>query len=98
MARPVKCRKICCEADSICFVPLGIQPGKAAEVVMTLDEMEAVRLVDLEGKYHEAAAKSMGVSRQTLGNIVEAARRKMTDAIIKRKVLVIRGGEVEKKR
>ena len=96
MARPVKCRKICCGQDSLCFAPLGAKAGRLREIVMTLDELEAVRLVDLEKKYHAEAAVSMGVSRQTLGNIVESARAKMAEAVINGKVLAIRGGAVQK--
>jgi uncharacterized protein len=98
MARPVKCRKICCGEESLCFAPLGAKAGKLPEVVMTLDELEAVRLVDMEKKYHAEAALSMGVSRQTLGNIVESARAKIAEAVIKGKVLAIRGGAVQRRK
>ncbi len=97
MARPVKCRKICCGEESLCFAPLGAKQGKLREIVMTLDELEALRLVDLEKKYHAQAALSMGVSRQTLGNIVESARAKTTEAIIKGCVLAVKGGTILKK-
>lgn len=98
MARPVKCRKICCREDSLCFAPLGAKAGELAEIVMTLDELEAVRLVDLEKKYHSEAALSMGVSRQTLGNIVESGRAKMAEAVIKGRLLAVRGGAVQRKK
>ena len=76
------------------FKPAGV-PGRALEeVVLSLDEAESIRLADLEGLYQEAAAFRMGVSRQTFGRIVEAARRKVADAIINGKLLRIEGGEV----
>jgi len=63
------------------------------EVVLGFDEAEALRLADLEGLYQEAAARSMGVSRQTFGRIVELARKKVADAILNGKALRIDGGE-----
>ncbi len=64
------------------------------EVTLGLDGAEAIRLADLEGLYHDAAALSMGVSRQTFGRIIEAARRTVADAIINGKRLRIEGGEI----
>jgi predicted DNA-binding protein (UPF0251 family) len=98
MARPVKCRKVCCGADSRCFHPIGKDPRRLLKVEMTLDELEAVKLLDYEGKYQEEAAKSMGVSRQTIGNIVESARHKMAEAILYGKLLSVRGGNIVKKK
>jgi len=51
------------------------------------DELEAIRLTDLEGLYHEPAAKQMGVSRQTLGNILKRAHKKIAEALIQGKAI-----------
>jgi len=51
-------------------------------VDLARDELEAIRLTDLEGLYHEPAAKQMGVSRQTLGNILKRAHKKIAEALI----------------
>ena len=59
------------------------------EVRLALDEMEAIRLADLEGLYHEDAAQEMGVSRATFGRILQGARRKVADAIVGGKALRI---------
>lgn len=96
MARPFKCRKVCCTADSVCIQPVGKDPEKLGKIDMTMDEMEAVRLLDYEGKYQEDAAKSMGVSRQTIGNIIESARYKIAAAMLQGKVLTVKGGNVIK--
>jgi len=61
---------------------------------MTLDELEALRLADLEGLYQEEAAERMGVSRATFGRIVEAARRKTAQALVGGRALRIEGGAV----
>jgi predicted DNA-binding protein (UPF0251 family) len=74
--------------------PAGIPARELQEVRLGFDEAEALRLADLEGLYQEAAARSMGVSRQTFGRIIEMARRKTADAILNGKALRIDGGEI----
>jgi len=76
------------------FKPAGTPLGELAIVEMTLDELEALRLVDLDGLYQEDAAARMRVSRPTLGRIVESGRRKVADALVHRKALRIEGGPV----
>jgi len=77
------------------FKPRGIPIVDLEEIVMTLDEFEAVRMADLEGMYQEAAAQKMNVSRQTFGNIVEQGRKKIADALVNGKALRIEGGQVK---
>ncbi len=59
------------------------------ETVLDMDELEAVRLADHEGLYHEDAAQKMEVSRATFGRILNSARRKLADAVINGKALKI---------
>jgi predicted DNA-binding protein (UPF0251 family) len=66
------------------------------EVNLTLDELEAIRLADLGELYQEDAAKKMNVSRQTFGNIVNSAHKKIADALLNAKALKIEGGNVER--
>jgi len=65
------------------------------ELRLTVDEFEAVRLADLDGLHQDQAAEEMNVSRQTFGRIVESARRKIAEALVQAKALVIEGGEFE---
>jgi predicted Fe-Mo cluster-binding NifX family protein/predicted DNA-binding protein (UPF0251 family) len=58
-------------------------------VALERDELEALRLADLEGRYQDAAAAAMGVSRQTFGRIIESARRKVADALLNARALQI---------
>ena len=60
-----------------------------AEVALELDELEALRLADLDGLYQADVALRMGVSRQTVGNILERAHRKIADALLNGKALRI---------
>jgi len=66
------------------------------EVNLTLDELETVRLADLEGLYQEDAAKKMNISRQTFGNIINSAHKKIADVLLHAKALKIEGGVVRK--
>lgn len=77
------------------FKPAGVPLRELEEVVMTLDEFEAVRLADLDGLYQEQAAELMKVSRPTFSRVVESAHRKLADALVHGKALRIEGGPVE---
>jgi len=94
MPRPISERRLGAAIPSRVLKPAGVPARELAEVVLGFDEAEALRLADLEGLYQEAAARSMGVSRQTFGRIVESARRKAADAILNGKALRIEGGEI----
>ena len=61
---------------------------------MTLDEYEAIRLMDLENLQQEQAAAQMGVARTTVQLIYNNARRKLADCLVNGKRLVIEGGDV----
>jgi len=76
------------------FKPAGIPASVLEEVALSVDELEALRLADLEGLYQEQAAARMGVSRATFARIVEAARRKVAGALVHGRALRIAGGPV----
>ena len=95
MPRPFRHRRVCCRPDSNYFKPRGIPIAVLEEVNLTMDELEATRLADLEGMYQEEAAKKMNVSRQTFGNILISAHKKMADCLVNSKALKIEGGVVK---
>ncbi len=90
--RPRKCRSVSHEPGATYFKPRGIPMTELEEIVLGFDELEAVRLADLEGLYQEDAAAKMKVSRQTFGNIIHAARAKIAEVIVGGKALKIEGG------
>lgn len=94
MPRPVTARLVGAAPAASLFGPTDNGAG-GDPVPLGLDELEALRLADLEGLYQEAAARRMGVSRQTFGRIVESARRKTADAIVNGRALVVGGGIVD---
>lgn len=65
----------------------------AEAVVMTVDQYETVRLIDLEGFTQEACAEKMEIARTTVQSIYAEARKKLADALVNGKMLRIEGGE-----
>jgi uncharacterized protein len=97
MARPCCLRRIAFRPDADFFKPAGIPARELELVTLTLDEVEALRLADLNGLYQERAAVEMAVSRSTFSRIIEEARRKVADALIHGKALRLEGGAVTMK-
>ena len=94
MSRPKCHRNICGIPDKYYFKPRGIPTVKLEEIVLNLDEFEAIRLADYEQLYQEEAAAKMNISRQTFGRIIEAAHKKIADVLLNGKALKIESGEV----
>ena len=90
MARPSRCRRVCSEPDYESFIPSGISPNE--NVVLSVDEYEVIRLIDLEKMTHEECSSVMNISRTTVTEIYEAAREKIADSIVNGKALHIHGG------
>ena len=96
MPRPCRCRRVRCVPDKSYFKPRGIPADRLEEVNLTLDELEAIKLADLDGLYQEDAAKKMNISRQTFGNIINSAHQKVADVLLHAKALKIEGGNIER--
>ncbi|HEY8463297.1 MAG TPA: DUF134 domain-containing protein [Bacillota bacterium] len=92
MPRPVKWRKVAFIPGVRYFIPTGIPKCEMAENVLKIEELEALRLKDLEGLEQEECAAKMEVSRQTFQRILITARQKVADALIGGKALRIEGG------
>ncbi len=92
MARPIKWRRIENMPRFQHFTPIGQGHGTVEENVLKLEELEAVRLKDLEGLEQEDCATRMEVSRPTFQRILIAAREKIADSLIHGKSIRIEGG------
>lgn len=91
MPRPCKRRRICALP---CCGQFGPSTGGAGEpVVMTLDEYETVRLIDLEGMTQEECAVQMRVARTTAQAIYRSARSKLAECLVRGRELSISGGD-----
>jgi predicted DNA-binding protein (UPF0251 family) len=60
---------------------------------MSVDEYEAIRLIDLEGFTQEECATQMKVARTTVQGIYAQARAKIAQSLVKGKTLQIEGGD-----
>ena len=94
MPRPCCIRNIDRPPDIVLFKPAGVPSTELVHVVIELDELEALRLSDCLGLYHEEAAARMNISRPTFSRIIERARRKVADALLHGKALRFEGGAV----
>lgn len=92
MPRPIKVRKVEHFPQSTYFIPLGKQKCEIEEVILKVEELEAMRLKDIEGLSQEECAERMGISRQTFQNIIDAAREKAAIALTEGKAININGG------
>ncbi len=73
----------------LCFKPCA-RPGRGLETLtLGADELEALRLADLEGLYQEDCAALMGISRTTFSRTLTQARRTVSDALINGKRLLV---------
>lgn len=92
MTRPLKCRKVTAKPRAYYFKPRAVPLCELQETALFLDEFQALKYAELDGKDQAAAAAAMGISRQTFGNILASARRKLADAVVNGKALKIEGG------
>ena len=90
MPRPPRCRRICGAPQVDTFCPNGYKDTEP--ILLTLDEYEVIRLVDLEHQTHEQCAAQMDISRSTVQEIYEVARRKIAACLVHGKPLHITGG------
>ncbi len=90
MPRPFRCRRIEQMPVYRSFSPDDIAADET--VRMTVDEFEALRLLDDEGLTQEACAGRMDIARTTVTAIYESARRKVADTLVHGKRLLITGG------
>lgn len=74
------------------FTPDGLASGDAID--MTIDELEVLRLCDLEGLNQEAVAQQMGIARATVAAICSRAHRKVANALVNGRALIIEGGNI----
>lgn len=95
MPRPRKRRRVWREPQPTIFKPVGIPLEHLKTITLLHEELEALRLVDLEGHYQEVAAEEMNVSRSTLQRILSQARTKVAQALTDGAALHIEGGTIQ---
>ncbi|MEA3442374.1 MAG: DUF134 domain-containing protein [Chloroflexota bacterium] len=92
MARPVKLRCVAQWQGASLFRPVGVPVNVLQEIQLSVEEVEAMRLKDLEGLEQEQCAGKMHISRPTFHRVLESGRKKLADALINGKAIQIEGG------
>ena len=92
MPRPHKPRRVSTMPRYTYFKPTGIPMPLLDDVVLTVDEIEAIRLKDLEKLEQQECAARMNIAQSTLQRILVSAREKIARSLIEGKAMRIQGG------
>ena len=95
MVRPRRIRRVGFEPSVSYFKPAGVPMNELEEEVLTREELEVVRLVDVEGLRQSEVGKKMNVSQPTLSRLLKSARKKISNALVKGKAIKVKGGDFE---
>jgi predicted DNA-binding protein (UPF0251 family)/predicted Fe-Mo cluster-binding NifX family protein len=95
MSRPFKCRCVAFVPNVTYFKPAGVPLKSLKEVRLSVEEVEALRLKEIEGLDQEEGAVRMSISRPTFQRILTSARHKVADALLTGKAIRIEGGNFQ---
>ena len=95
MTRPRKLRLVNFEPGVTYFKPRGIPLSLLKETVLTVDELEAIRLKNYQGLEQVDCAKKMKISQSTFQRILASANKKIAEALIEGKAIKIEGGDIK---
>ncbi len=91
MPRPRKQRRLSHSPKTAIYKPAGVPLDRLRQVVLIPEEMEALRLADLEGLSQEESATRMGISRSTFQRIIDRAHRQVAMALVEGQALYLVG-------
>jgi len=94
MVRPRKHRSLGRSPRPAIYKPAGVPLDRLRQVLLRPDELEALRLADLEGLSQAQAAEQMGVSRSTFQRILEHAHRQVALALVEGQALHLEDREI----
>lgn len=92
MARPRKRRRVCGLPNHKVFGPVNSNYG-GESIILSVEEYEVIRLIDLEGLEQTECAERMDVARSTVQRMYSEAKRKVADSIVNGRILRIEGGD-----
>ncbi|MBU1142095.1 MAG: DUF134 domain-containing protein [Firmicutes bacterium] len=93
MPRPKRLRSVCFLPEYTSFGSLDKTQTQIESVILTVEELESIRLIDLEGFDQEQAAQTLDVSRGTFQRIYHEAKHKIAEMLICGKNLFIQEGD-----
>lgn len=92
MPRPKKIRRIGFIPNITEFIPKGNIDSNNNIVILNVEELEVIRLIDIEKLDQEQSSKKMEISRGTVQRILNSARNKVADSLINGKRIIIESG------
>ncbi len=95
MPRPIIPRRISYQSEVNYFKPSGIPLNMLEEIILTNEEVEALRLKDVENLSQTDASKKMSISQPTFFRVITTARKKVSDAIVNGKAIRVQGGNYD---
>jgi uncharacterized protein len=95
MVRPRKPRQLRAVTRPAIYKPAGIPLDTLRQVRLLAEELEALRLADLEGLSQAVAADRMGVSRSTFQRTLEHAHRQVALALVEGQALALEDSQIE---
>ena len=95
MGRPPLWRRVNYIPQISYFKPAGVRLAQLQEICLAVEEVEAIRLKELEGLEQEECAQKMNISRTTFARVLTSARHKVADALLNGKAIRIEGGNFE---
>ncbi len=95
MPRPRKCRKVCKLPINNVFQPINQNTMPNKEIIMSVDEYETIRLIDLENFSQEECSFYMKIARTTVQQIYFSARKKIASTLVEGCTLRIEGGDYQ---
>lgn len=94
MVRPRRLRRVCFCPRITRFGPKNLSLCSCGKIDLTLDELESLRLSDVEGADQIKAAKMMKISQSTFQRTLKSARKKVSQSLIEGKFIQIERGNV----
>jgi len=95
MPRPRKRRRLSRQPSPAIYKPAGVPLDGLRQVVLVPEELEALRLADLEGLSQEEGAIQMGISRSTFQRTLDRAHRQVALALVEGQALYLEGNQLE---
>jgi len=95
MVRPIKNRRVCNPPKMQGFKPFGIAFCETENIIIQFDEYESLKLLNYDNLSQEEAAELMNVSRPTMTRIYNSALKKLSQAFVEGKTILIKGGNIE---
>ena len=93
--RPRKRRRLARLPTRTTYKPAGVPLNDLTRVLLLAEELEALRLADLEGLTQAEAAEEMGISRSTFQRILARARQQVSLALVEGRALVVEPGPID---